>query len=168
MLFRSRLIWKNPNGKFVSNVLHGKFTGTTLGATQASVNTLAAAINSAFTASAFSNVVHRDCQLYQIGLRDLTFDSATNSGFGEIKSTAGGPNGAAGPTTAALPMQVAFCVSLQTGHSHQANRGRVYLTGFDSTADQGDGTATPAVVKDRKSTRLNSSHEFVSRMPSSA
>jgi len=38
-----------------------------------------------------------------------------------------------------------------------------------------DGTITPAdaqrlaeAIRDRKSTRLNSSHEFVSRMPSSA
>ena len=29
-------------------------------------------------------------------------------------------------------------------------------------------TPTPSVTPDRKSTRLNSSHEFVSRMPSSA
>ena len=34
--------------------------------------------------------------------------------------------------------------------------------------DDGDTSLPPEKIQDRKSTRLNSSHEFVSRMPSSA
>ena len=41
-------------------------------------------------------------------------------------------------------------------------RGSAYLIGWRTV------TITPDMVGDRKSTRLNSSHEWISRMPSSA
>jgi hypothetical protein len=143
-----RIIWRLPNTKLATNVLHGKFTGTTLGATQAAVNALFTAITSAFTSSLIQNVMHHDLVLQQIGVRDLTFDTTTNSGFGEIKSTLAGASGGAGGSSTALPSNVAFAVTLGSGHSHQANRGRVFLPGFDVTADQGDGFASPSVVSD--------------------
>ena len=50
---------------------------------------------------------------------------------------------------------------------------KTYTIGFDPTCDQTADFQAPRPqfierAKDRKSTRLNSSHEFVSRMPSSA
>ena len=48
--------------------------------------------------------------------------------------------------------------------THLARHGFI----FDTTFVQGDPQATALNEGDRKSTRLNSSHEFVSRMPSSA
>jgi hypothetical protein len=143
-----RLIWQAPNLKFFSNVLHGKFTGTTLGATQSAVNNLFSAILTAFTSSALSTMLHQQTKLSQLGVRDLTFDTTTNSGFGEVKSNIPGLAGAGPGADAALPANVAFAVTLGTGHSHQANRGRVYLGGFTASADQGTGIAVNALVLD--------------------
>ena len=71
---------------------------------------------------------------------------------------------------------IAMLALASTAVAHRpALRRRLLLLGIFGTAIFfGDGVITPAisvlsaVEGDRKSTRLNSSHEFVSRMPSSA
>ena len=63
---------------------------------------------------------------------------------------------------------------LCTGNSCRSQMAHGFLQSFDkdlivrSAGTAAAGKLNAGAVKDRKSTRLNSSHEFVSRMPSSA
>ena len=58
----------------------------------------------------------------------------------------------------------AFAESLSLSDTErETKRDERYTAGIDSGS-----ASTDVVILDRKSTRLNSSHEFVSRMPSSA
>lgn len=138
-----RLIWTLPNLKRASNILHATFV-TVPTFSQSWINGLQTAINSAFTASTLPGQLHAQTQLTAVGVRNMAQDPITTFGFAEWLSNGAGVNGSAaagGP----LPANVSYCVSLRTGLSRQANRGRVYLAGFSINSSTAAGTATAAV-----------------------
>ena len=71
----------------------------------------------------------------------------------------------AGITGACHHTQLIFVILLETGFHHVGQAGLGLLTSGDPPVDQ---PSKVLGLQDRKSTRLNSSHEIPSRMPSSA
>lgn len=136
-----RLIWSLPNGKQANNVLHGSYTSFAI-TTQAQVNTLYTAIAAGFTSSGLAAAVVTTAELVAVGVRNLAQSGTAGVGFGEFVSNLGATAGTA--TGDALPANVSFVVSLKTGLSLQANRGRVYLTGYAESANQPGGIASDA------------------------
>ena len=65
------------------------------------------------------------------------------------------------PNKEAVPLEWVRHLAHETEHA-------VYAIGNQLLADEAAIPGVVDIVGDRKSTRLNSSHEFVSRMPSSA
>lgn len=136
-----RLIWTLPNGKQGHNILHGSYTTFALG-TQANVNTLATAIFAGLGSSALNAQLATTTTLLAVGVRDMA-QVSPGVGHGEIISNIAGVLGTAAGD--ALPNNVAFVVSLKTGLSLQANRGRVYIPGFAEAANGANGQANAAV-----------------------
>lgn len=145
--FALRLYWELPNDKTAFNVLHASGAGPgTL--SQAYVDALFTAVKTAFTGSAHDDDLDTETSLTAVGLRDMS-ESSSGSGVGlsEWKSSGAAASGSAvvagqGP----MPHQVAFCVSLKTGFSGQANRGRVFLPGYHMRADDGNGLIKEATA----------------------
>jgi len=132
-----RLFWLLGNGKIATNVLHGSYTaGFTPTVTMA--NNLQTAINAALTSSGMTPLLHTTTSLTGVGIRDISAAHTT-----EFVST--GAAGAGTGTGAALPPQTSFVVTLRTGTAGQGGRGRVYLPGYASIADTGNGVASGAV-----------------------
>lgn len=145
-----RVIWQLSNGKQAHNILHGSYTAFSL-TTQTAVNTLYTAIGSALTSSAHVGDISNTTQLLAIGVRDMA-QVSPGVGHGEIISNLAAIVGTGG--TNPLPPNVSFVVSLKTGLSLQANRGRVYLPGYDEAVNVGVG-----IISD---TAKNNSVQFVS------
>ena len=101
-------------------------------------NALQTSLNSALTSSGLVPLLHTSSSLFGVGIRDISAAHTT-----EYVST--GTAVAGTGTGAALPPQTAFVVTLRTGTAGQGGRGRVYLPGFASVADTGNGVATGAV-----------------------
>jgi hypothetical protein len=136
-----RLVWQLPNGKFAHNILHGRYV-TAPTVDQAWINSLFSAITAALSSSGHNSSLHTLTLLAQVGYRNLAQQSP-GVGYGEWLSSG---TAAAGTATGdALPANVAFVVSLKTGLSLQANRGRVYLPGFAESANSATGTAGTGV-----------------------
>jgi len=135
-----RLVWTLPNGKTANNILHARYSAPPT-FTQAAVNTLFTAITNAFTSSGIRTHLDTETTLAHVGVRDMRKDDTTGFGFGEWLSDNAGVAGSAGGG-APLPAQTAFVVSLKTGLSRQANRGRVYIPGFNTAAQGTDGNAS--------------------------
>jgi hypothetical protein len=140
-----RLVWTLINGKQATNVLHASYT-TTPPNTQVFVNGLFTAISAHFTSSGLAAVVHTGVHLAFVGIRDMAEVPPAGSGVGhgEIVSNLAAVPGAA-PAGDPLPANISFVVSLKTGLARQANRGRVYLTGFTEGGNDTGGNATTAV-----------------------
>lgn len=132
-----RLIWQLPNQKIANNVLHGHYTGTPI-TTQTAINALMTSIGAAFTARLATSCAPT-FQLNAVGYRDMA-DAGGGTGHGEIVSNLGAIVGTG--TGDVLPPSISFVVSLKTGLAGQANRGRVYLTGFTEANNQPGGIAT--------------------------
>jgi hypothetical protein len=137
-----RLVWTLVNGKQASNVLHASFS-TPPPNTQVFINGLFTAISSGFTSSGLAAVVHSGVHLAFVGLRDLT-EISPGVGHGEIVSNLAAVPGTA-PAADPLPANISFVVSLKTGLAGQANRGRVYVTGFTEGGNDPGGNASIAV-----------------------
>jgi hypothetical protein len=106
------------------NVLHGTYSGT-----RPLPTTLAEALFSGFktqlTSSGFSGDLHSDMSMTGVSIKDL---NSANQPF--VFSTSAAQAGTGAGT--AIPNQVAIVVTLATGLSGKAYRGRVYLGGLDS------------------------------------
>lgn len=140
-----RLIWTLQSGKQANNVLHAKFSPP-LTLTQTIVNNLFAAVTTAFTSSLMANYIHATVQLTALGIRDLSPVPGSSFGYGEWESNITGINGAAAAGVP-IPSNVSFVVSLETGLSQQANRGRVYIPGWSSVAEDGTGKILQACAE---------------------
>lgn len=121
-----RLFWDLPNGKRATNVLHAQHTGSPP-QTQTAVNALYTAVAAALTASGLAAALANTTELVGVGVRKMD-NNGFGEGFAEMGSNLGATPGTGG--TNALPANVSFVVTLRTGLSRQANRGRVYLPGF--------------------------------------
>jgi hypothetical protein len=132
-----KLHWNLANNKAATNVLHFRYTSAP-SMTEAFVNGVQTDANTAFTSSGVATGIDTETQLLAISVRDLAQDPS-GRGFAENRSTgAAVTGGAVGGKP--MPYQVAFVVSLKTGFSGQANRGRVYIPGWNTEAsdDEGD------------------------------
>lgn len=131
-----RLLWTLPNAKTGSNVLHFTFsTGAVFSAVLA--NQLFSTISGFLNTSGLVGQLHTGTSLINVGLRDLS--AANNPEF--LSNVAAVPGTGTG---SALPPQTSLVVTLRTAKAGQAFRGRVYLPGFATIADAGNGTATTA------------------------
>jgi hypothetical protein len=133
-----RLFWLLGNGKIATNVLHGSYSaGFAPSVTMA--NSLMTSFAAALTSSALLPLLHTSTSLTFVGVRDISAAHTT-----EFVSTGVATAGTGAAT--ALPPQTSFVVTLRTGTAGQGGRGRVYLPGFASAADAGNGVATGAVL----------------------
>lgn len=140
-----RLWWQLPNGKRAFNVLHGRYASPPI-VTQAALNSFFTSIRALFTSSGLDDVLDVNTHLTNVGIRDMAQDTTGGSGgvpagFSEVVSSNAGIAGAA-VGGQPMPPQVALVVTLHTGNSGQANRGRVYLPGFNSIANGAGGAIT--------------------------
>jgi hypothetical protein len=81
-----------------------------------------------------------ETQLSAVSIRNLA-QSGEGFGFAENRSSGTSAVGTAAGGTP-LPPQIAFVVSLKTGFSGQANRGRVYIPGWNTAACDNEGDCT--------------------------
>jgi hypothetical protein len=132
-----KLHWVLANQKAATNVLHAKYTSFPTDVATF-VNALFTGVKNAFTTSGLPGSLDVGTSLQAVSIRNLA-PITGGYGWAENRST-----GTASPGTAVggtpLPYQVSFVVSLKTGFSGQANRGRVYIPGFNSSAIANDGT----------------------------
>lgn len=140
-----RLHWRLPNQKTAFNVLHARYASVPT-FTQASLNSLFSAITASFVSTGLTGNLDTQTRLVAVGLRDMRQDSVSGSGFSEVTSNNAGVDGSGAGPAGPLPHQTAFVVTLRTGFSGQANRGRVYIPGFHASADDGTGRATEAAA----------------------
>lgn len=132
-----RLIWRMPSGKEVSNVLHG--SGAVAGnRTQAYVNGLYTAVQTAWESTGYRPACSNLFSLQAVGYRDLS-EASPNVGYAEIRSNLAATAGEA--TDNPLPANVSFVITLKSQFRGQANRGRIYFTGF--TEDSNDANGNP-------------------------
>lgn len=142
-----RLIWKLCNGKQASNILHARYA-TKPTFTTAYINDIDSDIKSALTSSGLLNNLDSSTQYLNTAIRDMQ-ETSPGSGVGWSEWMSGNAE-ATGQAVAGQPVPpgVAFVVTLRTGNSGQANRGRVYLPGFNTNALQTGGTIPDAVKED--------------------
>lgn len=148
-----RLLWDLPNGKRATNVLHATHTGSPP-STQTAVNALYTAISTALTSSGLAAALANTTDLVGVGVRNMA-DNGSGQGFSEATSNLGATPGTGG--TNALPPNVSFVVTLRTGLSRQANRGRVYLPGFVEETNNAPG----GIITD---TAKNAAVDFIGRV----
>lgn len=146
-----RLIWKLSNGKQVSNVVHGAYTGAPPTLAQGDVDALGSTLKANFT-STMATYMSNQTQLVAVGIRDMAAfnrPDGTQVGRGEFIS-AGSPAAGADGTNKALPVNVAFVITLTTGLAGPQNRGRIYYGGWSSLADNSDSTVLQVAADSAK------------------
>ena len=136
-----KLHWILPNNKAATNVLHVRYTSAPA-MTEAFVNGLQTDANTALTSSGLLSALDTETQLTAVSIRNLAQDPS-GAGFAENRSNAAGVSGTA-VGGQPMPHQIAFVVSLKTGFSGQANRGRVYIPGWNSGASDSEGDCQQA------------------------
>lgn len=139
-----RLMWQLPNGKIANNILHGSYT-TPPPNTQSFINTLFTAISSGWNTSGYQGQCVSTFKLANVGVRDLAEVPPPGSGVGHGEIVSNNAAVAGSGTGDALPAGISNVVSLKTGLSRQANRGRVYLTGYTEAWNLAAGVMDPAV-----------------------
>jgi hypothetical protein len=141
------LIWTLPNGKRAYNILHASYGTKPLFST-AWINTLDTAFKSALTTTGLLNNLDSATKYENTGVRDMAeTNPGSGVGWSEWTSSNAAATGAA-VAGQALPPGAAFVVTLRSGFSRQANRGRVYLPGFNTNALTTGGTIPDDVKED--------------------
>ena len=133
-----RLIWRLANQKEANNVLHFSYAADPP-RTQTFANQIYSLVQTALTGSGHINSLAQVMSFQAVALRDM---QPTNppGGYAEIRSNLAALAG--GTDTDPLPANVSFVVSLRTERRGQANRGRVYLTGFHEDTNDASGVPT--------------------------
>ena len=134
-----RIVWSLPTGKTASNVLHFICTAMPV-INQGFAESMLAAVVSSYAAGGLAPFQHTNTKITNVGIRDMSPIPGSDSGHGELLSAGVGTGGSASASDP-LPAGVAFCVSLRTARSGQANRGRVYIPGFVESANTASGLA---------------------------
>lgn len=132
------ILWTLPDGKVAHNVLHGRYAGTFAGSV-AQAEAIRAALTSGALWTAIASHMIVNASLSAVTIRDI----------GQPNQPVITSTGAAVPGTGTgtlLPDEVAICVTKRTALTGRANRGRLYLTGFDSLAVGGGNVITAPTV----------------------
>jgi hypothetical protein len=122
------------DGKSASNVLHGSYT-TTPPALGTLATTLFNSLSNAWSTNLAAHM-HAGTQFVRVEIRDMA--AVTNPIF--IGTGAAIPGTAAG---AALPAEMACVITENVSKRGRGLKGRIYIGGFDITADAGNGVIAP-------------------------
>jgi hypothetical protein len=126
-----RLIWTLGGVPYAVNVLGVRKTGAAI-IDQASANAIGGAVKGALSSSTHAANLSTTVALASVGTRDIS--SANNVEFIDTGAPVAGVGG-----TGLLPLQVAYCVTLRTARAGKSFRGRVYLPGFQTSANDATG-----------------------------
>lgn len=129
-----RVIWSLSGQLYALNVM-GVVNAGGIAITQALANTIGTAVKAALTSSTHGVSVHSTVALANIGIRDIRTANQP-----EFIDTGGATAGTG--TGDILPLQVALCITLRTAFSGARFRGRVYLPGWNETANGVTGVVT--------------------------
>lgn len=139
-----RLHWTLANLKVAYNVMHASYlTPPTF--TQAQLNSMFDSIKGLYDSTGIDDDQDTQTFLTKLGLRDMRESPTPGSGFAEVVSNTGSVHGSA-TGGEPMPAQIALVVSLKTNLSRQANRGRVYIPGWNSGANEATGKAKDTVL----------------------
>lgn len=126
-----RLIWAVGGSPWAINVLGARNDGAVT-VNQALADSLGAGIKAAFSAATALNThIGANVSLQKVGVRNLHIVEQKEY----LDAGAAAPGTSVGKT---LPWTIAFCVTLRTAEVGKANRGRVYLFGFDESSSDGN------------------------------
>lgn len=139
------LRWSLPNSKTIAQHFHGSVAGG-FSATSVIAEALFAGLKASAAWTAFKPFINSGVNFEGVDLRDLR-----TAELPLVSSTGGAAAGTGAGT--ALPPGDALVVTLRTALAGRANRGRVYLAGFDSTALAAGGVAAALCV--------STAHDFV-------
>lgn len=130
--------WVLDGGRSARNVLYGRYTGAFAG-TPAQALAISNALSTGAAFTALRAVLASTTAFWGVSIRDV------NTKFQpEIVPTFSGINGTG--TGAALPNEVAACVTVRTALAGKQNRGRVFLPGFESGQLAAGNIIGPAAV----------------------
>lgn len=133
-----RLLWTLPNGRAATNVLHASVADD-VHPSLALANALFDGIAALAELTTYAGYLSSDTSLMHVDLRDLRSE---HLGLYESEGSPV-PGTSADP---ALPEEVAFVISLRTGLTGAAHRGRIYLPGMASNALDSAGHADAGFV----------------------
>jgi hypothetical protein len=135
-----KLAWGTGSGNVALNILHGRYSGAYSG-TQAQANTILAGLNTGGAWTALASHLAPTVALSAVTLRDLGIANAP-----EVASN--GPGGVGTAAGTELPDEVAAVVTLRTALTGPANRGRIYVPGWATSALGANNTIAAAAVTD--------------------
>lgn len=121
-----RLVWLQEDGVVAHNVLHGRYAGAFAGS-QTQANSILTGLGTGAQWTALAGFLPTSTSLGFVQIRDL----------GQADQPYISSNGAAHAGTsvsAALPNEVAACLTLRTAFTGPGGRGRIYVPGFASNA----------------------------------
>lgn len=121
-----RLLWTLANGRAATNVLHAIVAGETH-TSLALANALFDEIAALAELTSYAGYLSADTNLTHVDVRDVRAEH-----LGLFESEGAPVPGTSGDS--ALPEEVAFVISLRTGLTGPAHRGRIYLTGIAANA----------------------------------
>jgi hypothetical protein len=134
------LVWQLTDGKEAHNVLYGRYAGSFSGSV-AQADAILAALTGDARWGLLAAHLALTASLHQVRLRDV---NTANQPIidGSLDPHPGTALGAA------LPDEVAACVSLHTGLSGRQNRGRMYIPGWSADALAPGGVMDATAVAD--------------------
>jgi hypothetical protein len=134
------ILWNLASGKQGHNVLHGRYTGAFAG-TVAQANSICTALTTGAPYTALATHLANTTAIAGVTIRDI---NSPNQAL--ISSTVFGTAGTGAGN--ALPNEVALCITAHTALAGRANRGRIYIPGWNTASVDVTNVALPAVVTD--------------------
>lgn len=132
------LTWNIASGKLAHNVLIGQFTGGFAGS-QGQANAIITGLTTGAQWTALAAHLAPTCALTNVSIRNLHVRDQPI-----IPALTPGQNGTS--TGTELPNEVAACLTLRTGLTGAANRGRIFIPGWATTALGPNNTIAAAAV----------------------
>jgi hypothetical protein len=133
-----RLNWNLTNTKVAHNILYASWSGTP-SLTVALADSLKTAFVGGATWTTLAGFIPSTTSLASVTLQDVRTATAT-----EITSIAAATPGGAGG--AAIPDEVALCLTLRTANRGPSGRGRIYVPGWAINAIGAGGVVGAAIV----------------------
>jgi hypothetical protein len=132
------LAWNMEDGKIAHNVLYGRYQGSFAG-TPAQATAIMTALTTGGTWTALAAFLATSTTFAQVYIRDM--NTPDNPIIYGTATPAAGTS-----VSAALPNEVAACVTLTTAKAGPQNRGRFYVPGFATNALATGNVIAPAVL----------------------